>query len=65
MLQGHGAEKVLQLATASVFEILARTMKRGANELTLETDASSLATPMAMAMVQLRHLMHPSRKQKN
>lgn len=62
MLQGHNAEKVLQLATASVFEILARTMKRGANELTLETDASSLSTPMAM--VQLRHMMHPSRSRK-
>ena len=62
MLQGHNAEKVLQLATASVFEILARTMKRGANELTLETDAASLSTPMAM--VQLRHMMHPSRSRK-
>lgn len=62
MLQAHSAEKVLQLASASVFEILARTIKRGANELTLETDASSLATPMAM--VQLRHLMHPSRSRK-
>jgi pyridoxine kinase len=38
-------------------------MKRGMNELTLETDASSLSTPMAM--VQMRHLMHPGRvKQK-
>lgn len=62
MLQGQNAEKVLQLTTASVFEILARTMKRGANELTLETDASSLSTPMAM--VQLRHMMHPSRSRK-
>ena len=62
MLQGHNAEKVLQLASASVFEILTRTVKRGANELTLETDASSLATPMTM--VQLRHLMHPSRSRK-
>lgn len=59
MLQGHGPEKMLQLATASVFEILARTIRRGANELTLETDASSLSTPMAM--VQIRHLVHPSR----
>ncbi|WP_373465483.1 pyridoxal kinase PdxY [Agrobacterium larrymoorei] len=59
MLQGVDDEKALQLATASVFEILARTMKRGANELTLETDASSLSTPMAM--VQMRHLLHPAR----
>ncbi len=63
VLQGMSDEKALQLATASVFEILARTMKRGMNELTLETDASSLSTPMAM--VQMRHLMHPGRvKQK-
>lgn len=59
LLEGVDDEKALQLATASVFEVLARTMKRGANELTLETDASSLSTPMAM--VQMRHLLHPSR----
>lgn len=58
-LQGLGDEKALQLATASVFEVLARTMKRGFNELTLETDASSLSTPMAM--VQMRHLLHPAK----
>jgi pyridoxine kinase len=62
MLQGHGPERVLQLATASVFEILARTIKRGANELTLETEASSLSTPMAM--VQMRNLMHPTQSRK-
>ena len=59
LLQGQDDEKALQLATASVFEVLARTMKRGVNELTLETDSSSLSTPMAM--VQMRHLLHPSR----
>ncbi len=58
LLEGMDEEKALQLATASVFEILARTKKRGMNELTLETDASSLSTPMAM--VQMRHLLHPS-----
>ncbi|MNJ82111.1 pyridoxamine kinase [compost metagenome] len=46
------------MATASVFEIIARTVKRGADELTLEQDASSLSTPMAM--VQMRRLLHPS-----
>jgi pyridoxine kinase len=55
-------ERALQLATASVFEVLARTMKRGLNELTLETDASSLSTPMAM--VQMRHLLHPMRSKR-
>ncbi|MBP2551253.1 pyridoxine kinase [Neorhizobium galegae] len=59
LLSGMDEERALQLATASVFEVLARTAKRGGDELTLETDAASLSTPMAM--VQLRHLMHPSR----
>lgn len=59
LLEGQPMGKALQTATASVFEILARTAKRGADELTLETDASSLSDPMAM--VQLRHLLHPSR----
>ncbi|TCN31791.1 pyridoxal kinase PdxY [Sinorhizobium americanum] len=58
LLQGLSEERALQMATASVFEIIARSRKRGADELTLEQDASSLATPMAM--VQMRRLMHPS-----
>ncbi|MBT9372704.1 pyridoxal kinase PdxY [Rhizobium sp. CSW-27] len=62
LLSGMEEEKALQLATASVYEVLARTAKRGGDELTLETDASSLSTPMAM--VQMRHLMHPSRGRK-
>jgi pyridoxine kinase len=56
-LDGQAAPKALQSATASVFEILARTAGRGADELTLATDAASLSRPMAM--VQLRHLPHP------
>lgn len=59
LLSGIPEEKALQLATASVFEILARTAKRGGDELALETDAPSLSTPMAM--VQMRQLLHPSR----
>lgn len=58
LLEGLSEERALQMATASVFEIIARTVKRGADELTLEQDASSLATPMAM--VQMRRLLHPS-----
>lgn len=58
LLEGLAEERALQMATASVFEIIARTVKRGADELTLEQDASSLATPMAM--VQMRRLLHPS-----
>lgn len=59
LLSGQPQDKALQTTTASVFEILARTAKRGADELTLETDAASLSHPMAM--VQLRRLTHPGR----
>lgn len=57
LMAGTDEEKALQSTTASVFEILARTAKRGADELTLETDAESLSRPMAM--VQLRRLAEP------
>jgi len=56
-LSGIAPVKALQSTTAAVFEILARTMKRGADELTLETDAESLSHPMAM--VQTRYLSQP------
>lgn len=59
LLGGHKPEKALQSTTAAVYEILARTAKRGGDELQLETDAQSLSHPMAM--VQLRHLTHPER----
>lgn len=59
LLDGQPAAKALQSTTAAVYEILARTAKRGGDELQLETDAQSLSHPMAM--VQLRHLMHPGR----
>lgn len=59
LLGGQPTGKALQSTTASVFEILARTAKRGADELQIETDADSLSHPMAM--VQLRHLLHPGR----
>jgi pyridoxine kinase len=59
MLRGESEERALQATTASVFEILARSVKRGADELMLFEDYSSFLTPMAM--VQLRQLLHPSR----
>ncbi|MEI4481425.1 MULTISPECIES: pyridoxal kinase PdxY [Phyllobacterium] len=59
MLSGIELEQVLQRTTASVFEIMARSAKRGADELMLEADASSLSTPMAM--VQMRRLTHPTK----
>ncbi len=57
LLSGLDEEKALQLATASVYEVLARSAKRGDDEMKLAMDASSLVTPMAM--VQMRHLIHP------
>lgn len=55
IMNGQSDEKALQNATASVFEILARTAKSGADELTLESNAASLMRPFAM--VHMRHLM--------
>jgi pyridoxine kinase len=63
LLSGMEDEKALQLATASVYEVLARAVKRGSDELTLASDASSLSTPMAM--VQMRRLMHPAQRRRN
>ncbi|GAA4123365.1 pyridoxal kinase PdxY [Aminobacter aganoensis] len=62
LLAGQPAAKALQSTTASVYEILARTSKRGGDELQLETDAQSLSHPMAQ--VELRTLIHPSRRRK-
>ncbi|AIC29483.1 pyridoxamine kinase [Rhizobium etli bv. mimosae str. IE4771] len=62
LLSGLEDEKALQLATASVFEVLARAVKRGSNELMLASDASSLSRPMAM--VQMRRLVHPAQRRK-
>ena len=59
ILSGQPPIKALQSTTAAVYEILARTAKRGGDELQLETDAQSLSHPMAM--VQLRHVTHPGR----
>ncbi|MDB5551520.1 MAG: pyridoxal kinase [Rhizobium sp.] len=62
LLNGETEERALQMTTAAVFEILARSVKRGADELMLSEDYSSFLTPMAM--VQLRQLLHPSRAKK-
>ena len=58
LMEGQPGEKALRSATAAVFEVVARAVKRGADELMLETDADSLVHPMAM--VQTRRLVHPS-----
>jgi pyridoxine kinase len=57
ILSGHTPEKALQSTTAAVYEILARTAKRGGDELQLETDSQSLSHPMSM--VQMRRLARP------
>ena len=62
LLEGMEEEKALQMATGTVFEILARTARRGADELTLETDAQSLRTPMAM--VNMRRVMSMANRKK-
>lgn len=59
LIGGTPAEQALRMTTATVFEILARSVKRGADELMLQADAGSLATPMAM--VQMRRLQHPTK----
>lgn len=62
LLAGQPMAKALQSTTASVYEILARTSRRGGDELQLATDAQSLSHPMAM--VELRNLIHPARSRK-
>ena len=59
LLDGQALGKALQSTTAAVFEILARTARRGGDELQLETDAQSLSHPMAM--VQMRRLTAPGK----
>jgi pyridoxine kinase len=54
LLAGQPAAIALQSSTASVYEVLSRTAKRGGDELQLETDAASLSRPMAT--VELRRL---------
>jgi pyridoxine kinase len=60
LLSGMDEERALQMTTASVYEVLARAVKRGSDELTLAADAASLSTPMAM--VQMRRLVHPAQR---
>ena len=53
-LNGLEHAQALEKTTASVFEILARTVNKGADELALEGNISSLSRPMAM--VNMRRL---------
>ena len=60
LMAGEGDERALQLATAGVFDMLARSVRRGADELTLANDADCLLHPAAM--VTMRRLAHPGRR---
>ncbi|TNB46376.1 pyridoxal kinase [Martelella lutilitoris] len=51
--------QALEKSTATVYEVLARAVREGADELQLERNASSLAAPFAK--VGIRQLMHPAR----
>ena len=54
-VSGESAETALRLASASVFEIAARSVRAGSDELLLQSEAASLRTPMAD--VSMRHLL--------
>lgn len=51
VLEEHEAEDALRLASSSVFEIAARSIRAGADELLLQCEAASLKTPMASVAI--------------
>lgn len=55
VVEGRSSEEALRLSTSSVFEIAARSIRAGADELSLQAEAASLETPMAT--VAIRHLV--------
>ena len=62
LLAGKTDEQALHTATASVFEMLARTAKRGDDELALQREATSLKRPFAQ--VNMRRLIRPGGQEK-
>lgn len=60
LLSGLDDERALQIATASVFELIVRTARKDGDELSLAADAASLVRPMAM--VQVRRILQAVRK---
>lgn len=62
LVSGVSQEKALRMATASVFEVLARTVKTGANELLLQANASSLTHPMAQVEMRVLQAARPAAK---
>lgn len=59
-LAGVPAAEALEKTTASVFEILSRSVHGGLDELAIEKEARSLRAPFSK--VGIRQLMHPSRR---
>ena len=57
-LSRKSAQQMLMAATQSVYEMVARTRRHGADELTLELDRDCLLRPASM--VQFRQLHVPS-----
>ena len=60
LLMGQSDETALQTVTASVFEVLARSVKAGADELRLTAESHSLIRPMAM--VSMRQMVRAAPK---
>jgi pyridoxine kinase len=58
VLCGASPEDALQLSSASVFEIAARSVKAGSDSLLLSAEAAAIRTPMAM--VTTRNLVNPA-----
>ena len=58
LLGGEDEGKALEKATASVFEVLNRSVRAGSDELLLEQEADSLKHPLAM--VTMRQLARPA-----
>ncbi len=63
IMNGLSDEGALQKATSSVFEILTRTARRGADELVLESETTSLVRPFAM--VQIRRIIQSTKNAAN
>jgi pyridoxine kinase len=63
LLRGQEAAGALETTTASVFEVLARAAKRGADELMLETDAASLSH--STATVTTRQILQACRRNRS
>ncbi|MCD2178463.1 pyridoxal kinase [Rhizobium sp. C1] len=51
VLGGLPAEEALRLSSSSVFEIAARSIRAGSDELLLQTEAAALKTPMASVAI--------------